>query len=95
MAEKEQPLINQRCNENPCANGGTCTELFEDAKNKFNCTCAAEYCGRFCQNEEQHLAKSSCRKNGGSRSGVYQLLDPTTMSLYEVFCDAISEKGLV
>ena len=23
MAEKEQPLINQCCNQNPCANGGT------------------------------------------------------------------------
>ena len=75
-----------------------CTELFEDAKNKFNCTCAAEYCGRFCQNEEQHIyasCKEQLQKNGGSRSGVSHLLDPTTISLYQVFCDAISEKGFV
>ena len=26
---------------------------------------------------------------------MYQLFDPTTMSMYEVFCDAISEKGFV
>ena len=26
---------------------------------------------------------------------MYQLFDPTTMSMYEVFCDAISEKGFI
>ena len=39
--------------------------------------------------------KEQLQKNEGSRSGVSQLLDPTTISLYQVFCDAISEKGFV
>ena len=39
--------------------------------------------------------KEQLQKNGGSRSGVSQLLDPTTISLYQVFCDAIAEKGFV
>ena len=72
-----------------------CTELFEDAKNKFNCTCAAEYCGRFCQKRRATSCKEQLQKNGGSRSGVSQLLDPTTISLYQVFCDAIAETGFV
>ena len=72
-----------------------CTELFEDAKNKFNCTCAAEYCGRFCQKRRATSCKEQLQKNRGSRSRVYQLFDPTTISLYEVFCDANSEKGFV
>ena len=35
------------------------------------------------------------QENGGGRSGVYQLFDPTTKTMYEVFCDAISEEGFV
>ena len=91
-AEKEQPLIYQRCNQNPCANGGSCTELYKDAKNKLNCTCAVGYYGRFCQKRRAISCKEQLQKNGGSRSGVYQLFVPTTISLYEVFFDTISEK---
>ena len=53
------------------------------------------YYGRFCQKRRATSCKEQLQKNGGSRSGVYQLFDPTTISLYEVFCDAISEKGFV
>ena len=53
------------------------------------------YYGRFCQKRSATSCKEQLQKNGGSRSGVYQLLDPTTISTYEVFCDAISEKGFV
>ena len=35
------------------------------------------------------------RDDGTDPSGVYQLFDPTTNSLYEVFCDFTSEKGFV
>ena len=69
--------------------------IFKDARNKFNCTCAVGYYGRFCQKLSATSCKEQLQKNGGSRSGVYQLLDPTAISTYEVFCDAISEKGFV
>ena len=69
--------------------------LCEDTKNKFNCTCAVEYYGRFCQKRRATSCKEQLQKNRGSRSRVYQLFDPTTISLYEVFCDANSEKGFV
>ncbi|CAH3144171.1 unnamed protein product, partial [Porites lobata] len=87
---KEQPLLNKCCNQNLCAHGGTCTELCDDAKIKFNCTC-----GRLCQKRRATSCKEQLRENEGSKSGVYQLFDPTTMSMYEVFCDAISEKGFI
>ena len=35
------------------------------------------------------------RDDGTDPSGVYQLFDPTSNSLYEVFCDFTSEKGFV
>ena len=54
-----------------------------------------EYYGRFCQKRRATSCKEQLQKNGGSTSGVYQLFDPTTISTYEVFCDAISEKGFV
>ena len=69
--------------------------LCEDTKNKFNCTCAVEYYGRLCQKRRATSCKEQLQKNRGSRSRVYQLFDSKTISLYEVFCDANSEKGFV
>ena len=69
--------------------------LCEDTKNTFNCTCAVEYYGRFCQKRRATSFKEQLQKNRENRSRVYQLFDPTTISLYEVFCDANSEKGFV
>ena len=53
------------------------------------------YYGRLCQKRRAISYKEQLRENEGSKSGVYQLFDPTTMSMYEVFCDAISEKGFI
>ena len=80
---------------NRALTSATCTELCEDANHKFNCTCAVGYYGRFCQKRRATSCKEHLQKNGGSNFGVYQLSDPTTISMYEVFCDAISEEGFV
>ena len=53
------------------------------------------YYGRFCQKRSATSCKEQLQKNGGNHSGVYELFDPANMSMYEVFCDAISEKGFV
>ena len=53
------------------------------------------YYGRFCQKRSATSCKEQLQKNGGNQSGVYELFDPANMSMYEVFCDAISEKGFV
>ena len=73
--------------------GGTCTELCEDAKNKFNCTCAIEYYGRYCQKRKVASCYEQLQRNEGSQSGVYQLFDQTTKALYEVYCDFNSSDG--
>ena len=88
----DQPCSNQCCNQSPCANGGTCTELWDHAKLKFNCTCAAGYIGKFCQKRRATSCKEQIEKNRQSQTGVYQLFHVTTNSLYEVFCDLTSEE---
>ena len=72
---------------------GTCTELCKDAKNKFNCTCAIGYYGRYCQKRKVASCKEQLQRNEGSQSGVYQLFDQTTKALYEVYCDFNSSDG--
>ena len=93
-----QPCSNRCCEENPCSNGGTCTELCHHAKQKFNCTCAIGYVGKLCERKSptsckqlQLEAKNSKPKN----STVYTLYDPASKSFYQTFCDLTSEHGFV
>ncbi|XP_067027253.1 uncharacterized protein [Acropora muricata] len=91
-----QPCSNQCCQENPCFNGGTCTELCAHANRKFNCTCAIGYFGKFCEKK----SPTSCRQlqlqeKKPRQSAVYTLYDPTSKSFYQTFCDFTSEKGFV
>ena len=58
-----KPSGNQCCNQNQCADGGTCTELCEDAKNKFNCSCAIGYYGRYCQKRKVASCKEQLQRN--------------------------------
>ena len=51
--------------------------------------------GTFCQERRATSCKEQLWKNEGSKSGVYQLFDPTTKTMYEVFCDATSEEGFI
>ena len=53
------------------------------------------YYGRYCQKLRAASCKEQLQRNEGNQSGVYELFDPANMSMYEVFCDAISEKGFV
>ena len=91
----EQPCSNQCCNQSPCLHGGTCTELCEHAKRKFNCSCTKGYFGRFCQNRRAQSCNELLEMHSRVLSGVYPLFDPINNSLYEVFCDFKSENGFV
>ena len=53
------------------------------------------YYGRYCQKLRAVSCKEQLQRNEGNQSGVYELFDPANRSMYEVFCDAISEKGFV
>ena len=92
-----QPCSNQCCQENPCFNGGTCTELCAHANRKFNCTCAIGSFGKFC---EKKTGPTSCKElqieaKKPKHSAVYTMYDPTSKSFYQTFCDFTSENGFV
>ena len=91
-----QPCSNQCCQESPCFNGGTCTELCAHANRKFNCTCAIGYFGKFCEKKSPTSCKQlQLQAKKPIQSAVYTLFDPTSKSFYQTFCDFTSEKGFV
>ncbi|XP_015763699.1 PREDICTED: uncharacterized protein LOC107342722 [Acropora digitifera] len=91
-----QPCRNKCCEDNPCSNGGTCTELCNHAKQKFNCTCAIGYVGRLCEKKSPTSCKQlQLQAKKPKNSAVYTLYDPASKSFYQTFCDLTSETGLV
>ena len=91
-----EPCSNQCCQENPCFNGGTCTELCAHANRKFNCTCAIGYFGKFCEKKSPTSCKQlQLEAKKPRQSAVYTLYDPTNKSVYQTFCDFTSENGFV
>ena len=91
-----QPCSNQCCQENPCFNGGTCTELCAHANRKFNCTCAIGYFGKFCEKKSPTSCKQlQLQAKKPKQSAVHTLHDPTSKSFYQTFCDFTSENGFV
>ena len=93
--ESSQPCSNQCCKESPCAHGGTCTELCDHAKHKFNCTCSKGYYGKLCEKKRATLCKEKLSTNRRYPSGVYYLFDHKTSSSYKAYCDFTSEDGFV
>ncbi|XP_015758690.1 PREDICTED: uncharacterized protein LOC107337957, partial [Acropora digitifera] len=92
-----QPCSNKCCEDNPCSNGGTCTELCEHAKQKFNCTCANGFFGKFC---EKKSPRTSCKQlqleaNKPKSFTAYTLYHSASKSFYQTFCDFTSENGFV
>ena len=91
-----QPCSNKCCQENPCSNRGTCTELCHHAKQKFNCTCAKGFFGKFCEKKSPTSCKQlQLQAKKPKNSTVYTLYDPTSKSFYQTFCDLTSETGFV
>ena len=41
--------VNGCCRNNPCQNGGTCTEICEPTSVRYNCSCPAKFMGRHCE----------------------------------------------
>ena len=91
-----QPCTNKCCEENPCSNGGTCTELCHHAKQKFNCTCANVFFGTFCEKKSPKSCKQlQLQAKKPKHSTVYTLYDPAGKSFYQTFCDFTSENGFL
>ncbi|XP_015763676.1 PREDICTED: uncharacterized protein LOC107342690 [Acropora digitifera] len=91
-----QPCRNRCCEDNPCSNGGTCTELCNHAKQKFNCTCAKGFFGKLCEKKSPTSRKQlQLQAKRPKNSTVYTLYDPASKSFYQTFCDLTSETGFV
>ena len=90
-----QPCSNRCCEENPCSNGATCTKLCHHAKQKFNCTSANGFFGKFCEKSLLSCKQLQLQAEKPKRSTVYTLYDPASKSFYETFCDFTSENGFV
>ena len=85
-----QPCSNKCCQDNPCSNGGTCTELCHHAKQKFNCTCANGFFGKFCEKSPISCKQLQLEAKKPKRSTVYTLYDPANKAFYQTFCDFTS-----
>ena len=91
-----QSCSNKCCEENPCSNGGTCTELCHHAKQKFTCICAIGYVGKFCEKKSPTSCKQlQLEAQKPKNSTVYTLYDPASKSFYQTFCDLTSANGFI
>ncbi|CAH3121707.1 unnamed protein product [Pocillopora meandrina] len=57
------------CKNNPCLNGGTCSEVCEPTGIRYSCSCGAAYGGRHCQNSLQNFQDHKAA--GSNSSGLY------------------------
>ena len=91
-----QPCSNKCCEDNPCSNGGTCTELCEHAKQKFNCICTNGFFWKLCEKKSPTSCKQlQLQAYKPKMSTTYTLFDPARKSFYQTFCDFTSENGFV
>lgn len=83
---------NYCCLTNPCQNGGTCHEVCDVNKRRFNCTCAPGFAGHRChvpslQSCQEVKVFYKVRPNG-----VYSIVDERN-NVFPVYCDFTSETG--
>ena len=79
------------CRNNPCLNGGTCTEICEPTSVRYNCSCLTPFVGKRC---EIQLRKScqDYKAAGSSTSGLYTVIDDNSRT-FHVVCEFDSEPG--
>ena len=89
--ESQVSCTNGCCRNDPCVNGGTCTEICEPTSVRYNCTCPVPFVGKHCEIQ----LKRSCqdyKEAGVDRSGVYTIEDDSNQT-FQAFCDFDSEPG--
>ena len=84
----EVTCINGYCKNNPCQNGGTCTEICEPTSVRYNCSCPAKFIGRHCEFERKSC--QAYKAAGERKSGLYTIIDDSER-VFKVFCDFDSE----
>ena len=81
--------INGCCKNNPCQNGGTCTEICEPMSVRYNCSCPAKFIGRHCEFERESC--QAYKAAGERKSGLYTITSDGSNRVFKVFCDFDSE----
>ena len=79
------------CRNNPCLNGGTCTEICQPTSVRYNCSCPVPFVGKHCEIQ----LRRSCQDYKAARftaSGLYTVNDDRNQT-FQVFCDFDSEPG--
>ena len=79
------------CGNNPCLNGGTCTEICQPTNVRYNCSCPVPFVGKHCEIQ----LRRSCQDYKAARftaSGLYTVTDDRNQT-FQVFCDFDSEPG--
>ncbi|PFX34675.1 uncharacterized protein LOC111324171 [Stylophora pistillata] len=82
---------NRCCKNNPCLNGGTCTEICEPTSVRFNCSCPVPFVGKRCETQLRRSCQDY-KAAGSTASGLYTLNDDKSQ-IFQVFCDFDSEPG--
>ena len=90
-----QPCNNKCCEENPCFNGGTYTELTTTPNKSSSAHAQLNITANSVTKKFQHLVSSFKSRQRSRESDVCTMYDPTSKSLYQTFCDFTSENGAV
>ena len=69
---------------NPCQNGGSCTEKCEPTSVRYNCSCPENFIGRHCEFERKSC--QAYKAAGESKSRLYTIIDDSNQS-FQAFCD--------
>ena len=78
------------CRSSPCLNGGTCTEICEPTRVRYNCSCPVAFSGKHC---ETQLKSCQDHKAAGSNSSGLYTVSVNNIQTFQVFCDFNSEPG--
>nr|XP_039260814.1 uncharacterized protein LOC120337160 [Styela clava] len=76
------------CQQNPCQNGGTCT----DATNGYYCTCRPGYTGSRCEANVNECFKSPCLNNGTCVDGENSYRCICTPEYKGVNCETLKDQ---
>lgn len=76
MRELRSLIKNDECVSNPCANNGTCVDLFDG----YRCSCAPGFTGLTCQDEMKECSEFS-------KSGVHTIKPLLNLGPFQVLCD--------
>ena len=85
--------INGCYKNNPCQNGGKSIEICEPTSVRYNCSCSEKFIGRHCEFERKSC--QAYKAAGERKSGLYTIIDNSSQSFFQEFCDFDSEPGFV